>query len=71
MGLEENQIAAVVLGKHFEWLDMVLCSLGGLIIAFFERAGWNSKLQLKAKANQICLRRLKKMFRKVFTPRTT
>lgn len=35
--LEGNKIASVVLGSHFEWLDMLLYALGALVVYLTER----------------------------------
>lgn len=51
LGLEENKIASVALGSHFEWLDMVLYSLGALIIALVERSRGKSQAKLKVTAD--------------------
>lgn len=37
MGLEGNSIAVTVLGNHFEWLDMLLYSLGALSVFLLEK----------------------------------
>lgn len=34
--LEGNKVAAVVLGNHFEWLDILLYSLGALAVCLVE-----------------------------------
>lgn len=36
MGLQENLIASVILGNHFEWLDMLFYTLGALTVYFVE-----------------------------------
>lgn len=36
LGLEDNKIASVVMGSHFEWLDMALYALGGLAVYLVE-----------------------------------
>ena len=35
--LQDNKIASVVLGSHFEWLDLLVYSLGGLTIFIIEK----------------------------------
>ena len=37
LGLQDNGIASAVLGSHFEWLDILLYSLGGLAILLVEK----------------------------------
>ena len=44
LGLSGNKIASVVLGNHFEWLDMLLYTIGALAIFSIE--------QIKAELSQ-------------------
>ncbi|WP_324720150.1 ribosomal maturation YjgA family protein [Salinimicrobium sp. HB62] len=37
LGLQENKIASAVLGSHFDWLDMLLYTLGGISVYFAEK----------------------------------
>jgi hypothetical protein len=37
LGLQHNQIASVILGSHFEWLDILIYSLGGLVVFLVEK----------------------------------
>lgn len=37
-GISDNKVASVVLGKHFEWLDILLYTLGGLAIYAMEKS---------------------------------
>lgn len=39
LGLKGNRIATVVLGNHFEWVDMLVYSLAGLTVYRIEQAG--------------------------------
>lgn len=53
--LEGNKLAAVVLGNHFEWLDMLLYTLGGVSVYLVERGrGETGKEQIlnSEKTNQ-------------------
>lgn len=36
LGLDRNPVAAAILGSHFEWLDMLLYSLGIFILLVYE-----------------------------------
>ena len=36
LGIQQNKIAATVLGKHFEWLDLLCYILGAAIVLFIE-----------------------------------
>lgn len=38
LGLEHNPIASVVLGSHFEWLDILLYTLGAFAVVLLELA---------------------------------
>ncbi len=40
LGMQDNTIASAVMGNHFEWLDMLLYTLGGLAIFGIEK--WRS-----------------------------
>ena len=37
-GLEENEVISVLLGSHFEWLDLLMYLLGAVIVLLAERA---------------------------------
>ena len=32
LGLQDNKVASVVLGNHFEWLDIFIYTLGGITV---------------------------------------
>lgn len=36
LGLEKNLVAVAVMGSHFEWLDLLLYSAGGLLVLVTE-----------------------------------
>lgn len=42
--LQDNAIASAILGSHFEWLDILLYSLGGLAIYLVEKSGSTSEV---------------------------
>lgn len=48
--LQDNKIASVVLGSHFEWLDMLLYTLGGVAIYAAEKSR-SSYFRSKAKTS--------------------
>ncbi len=53
LGLSGNKIALVVLGNHFEWLDMLIYSLAGVFIFIIEQARGNfSKKRAEAKVEK-------------------
>ena len=41
LGLREKKIASVVLGSHFEWLDILAYCLGAIILLIFEKNEFN------------------------------
>jgi hypothetical protein len=38
LGLQHSRLAAIVLGSHFEWIDMLAYTLGALFILVVEKA---------------------------------
>ncbi|RZK18902.1 MAG: DUF2809 domain-containing protein [Hymenobacter sp.] len=38
LGLQHSRLAAIVLGSHFEWIDMLAYTLGALFILIAEKA---------------------------------
>lgn len=44
LGLENNRIISVILGRTFEWLDFVAYFAGFLLILFFEKIRQNKNL---------------------------
>ncbi len=47
-GLENNQIAAAVLGSHFDWLDIFLYCVGAVIIVLVEQVRGKLKQGVEA-----------------------
>lgn len=37
LGLQDNKVASVVLGNHFEWLDIFIYTLGGITVFGIEK----------------------------------
>lgn len=52
LGIEENKIFSVILGNHFEWLDLLLYTMAGFVIFGVEqsRLKFSSKEKLKAQS---------------------